>query len=172
MTALGCYKPENSISRTREWIQRRLRGDFCFVIELALSPCSNGTSTSTSRGHEEPHRAPPIRPKVIGTNGSSNSNDLPDIGCAIDRAYWRKGYASEALRGLIDAYWREYRSGYPGLEGDNRDILKANTRWNNYAGQGALKKPGFERYRKMDVVNVEGKQNTNYYYRIKRPGKP
>ena len=172
MTALGMLQTQNSISRTREWIQRRLRGDLCFVIELALSPCSNGTSNSTSRGHEESHGAPPIRRKVIGTNGSSNSNDLPDIGCAIGRASWRKGDASEALQGLIDAYWREYRSGNPGLEGDNRDILKADTRWNNYASQGALKKPGFDWYREMDVVNVEGKQNTYYYYRIKRPSTP
>ena len=88
----------------------------------------------------------------------------------MGRVHWGKGYASEALQGLVDAYWREYPSGYPGLEGDDRDTLKADTRWNNHASQGVLAKCGFERCGEKDGVDGEGKRVAYYYYRVRRPG--
>ena len=110
-------------------------------------------------------------PKVIGHIGSSSRAGLPNIGYFYNKAYWGKGYATEALEAVVDAYWREYPSGFPGLEEEDRNILRGGTGWDNYASQAVLKNCGFELYDKAAYVDLKGMINTRHRYRLRRPEK-
>ena len=157
------YDLETSVSQTREWIQQRLNTDLCFVIELA--PHASDQSSSTS-----PDQISGLNPpKVIGSVGSSTRTGLPDLGYGFNRAYWGKGYATEALRGVVDSYWKEFPNGYPGLKEEDRHMLKACTDWDNDASKAVLKKCGFKLYDKVEYIDKKGVKNTSHEYRLQRP---
>ena len=108
-------------------------------------------------------------PKVIGSIGSSSRAGLPNLGYSYLKAYWGKGYATEALQAVFDAYWKEYPNGFPGLKEEDRDVLKERTDWNNHASQAVLKKCGFEIYDKEEYIDLRGEINISHLYRIRRP---
>jgi RimJ/RimL family protein N-acetyltransferase len=44
--------------------------------------------------------------RIIGSLGVNSLSPAPTVGYAMHPSYWGKGYASEALRGVIDAWWK------------------------------------------------------------------
>ena len=94
---------------SRDWIDRRTSDDQqVFAILLA------GTG------------------EFIGSIGLGGPADMPYVGYWIGRPHWKQGYATEAVRGLIEyARWR----GIPSLQAD--------TFPNNPASARVLAKVGF-----------------------------
>ena len=137
----------------------------CFVVELA-----SHLLNSNSNNSEQPIRSD--QPKVIGYVGCSTQTGFPYLGYTFNKTYWGKGYASEALQGVVDAYWREFPNGNPGLKEEDRDVLRADTNMKNLASQSVLKKCGFELVDKVNFTDNEGKENVSYEYLLRRPSKP
>ena len=69
---------------------------------------------------------------------------LPEVGYIIDPAHWGQGYATEALRGYMENYWRLYPAGHPSLESTAEGLfLKAETGPEAAASRKVLQKCGF-----------------------------
>ena len=102
---------------------------------------------------------------VIGSLGAA---PLPEVGYVYDPSVWGKGYATEALRAWIDMYWKRYSEGHPGLEGDNKNCLGAETGSEDPNSPRVLKKCGFRFVRQVQVVE-EGKDAALDYWRLDRP---
>lgn len=43
--------------------------------------------------------------RIIGSLGVNSLSPAPSVGYAMHPSYWGKGYTSEALRGVIEAWW-------------------------------------------------------------------
>lgn len=71
---------------------------------------------------------------VIGSCGLELRRDLPEIGYWLGVPYWGKGYATEAVRALIDHAFDEL----------GHDALVAGARVNNPASRHLLEKCGFQ----------------------------
>ncbi|KAI9834797.1 MAG: hypothetical protein M1819_002883 [Sarea resinae] len=84
---------------------------------------------------------------VIGFMGV---HQYPLMGYVFQRESWGKGYATEALRGWLDAYWQlderqRQQSGQEGDGGEEEDYVEARTLVDNVASQKVLGKAGFVR---------------------------
>jgi RimJ/RimL family protein N-acetyltransferase len=107
MTA-SMSEPMNEAA-ARDWIERRTSPDqHVFAILLAISG------------------------EFIGSIGLGGERELPYVGYWIGRPHWNRGYATEAVQGLIEyARWLGIRS------------LQADTFPNNPASARVLAKAGF-----------------------------
>ena len=150
-------EPETDVEQSREWIRDRLAtgDDFNFVMELRTVDESNSGNDTTAK-----------KLKVIGFIGGPR---LPELGFGVNRLFWNEGYMTEALEGFCVGYWKAYPNGFPGLEGEQRDMLTAITdRW-NHASRAVLEKCGFVWW-KEGVVELKGKKITVYWYKTWRSG--
>ncbi|KAF7168851.1 hypothetical protein CNMCM5623_001793 [Aspergillus felis] len=87
--------------------------------------------------------------RIIGSLGVNSLSPAPSVGYAMHPSYWGRGYASEALRGVIDAWWKLPR--VDGL-GQNEKLFAAV----NLANKGSVKvlqRNGFTTY---EEVVLEG----------------
>ena len=137
--------------------------NFSFAIELAgLAAAKENDRTSTVDDFNR-------LPKVIGVCGGGV---LPEIGYMYNRSYWGNGYATEALQGFLELYWKTYPNGFPGLEGQEREYVFGTTCTENLASQTVLKKCGFEFWKEIEVVDKYDKDSkiTLYAYRLWKPG--
>ena len=75
---------------------------------------------------------------------------------------------TETLKGFVMAYWDLFPKGYPGLKGDEKDTLTAQTFQENEASQAVLKKCGFECWKKEEE-EIKGEKITMVWYRLWRP---
>jgi RimJ/RimL family protein N-acetyltransferase len=82
------------------------------------------------------------------------------IGWSIAESHWRKGYAMEAARAVIDLAFNRH-----GL-----DLLYAQTSDANVASWTMMEKLGMERMRELDYVDPEypPEENPTIIYRLKR----
>ena len=82
------------------------------------------------------------------------------IGWSISESHWRKGYAMEAARAVIDLAFNRH-----GLE-----LLYAQTSDANVASWQMMEKLGMERMRELDYVDPEypPEENPTIIYRLKR----
>jgi RimJ/RimL family protein N-acetyltransferase len=71
---------------------------------------------------------------IIGACGIANQDGLPDVGYWLGVKYWGQGYATEAVRALIDFAFTE-------LDHEN---LQAGARVTNPASRRILEKCGFQ----------------------------
>ena len=78
---------------------------------------------------------------------------------------------TEALKGLCAAYWSAFPDGYPGLEGERKHMLTADTDRRNRACRAVLEKCGFAWW-KEEEAELKGEKITEYWYRMWRPGSP
>lgn len=77
---------------------------------------------------------------VIGFLGI---NKPPAIFYIYGRASWGQGYATEALRAFVVAYWETFPQGLPGLAPEFRDKLVAHVIAANAASARVLERVGF-----------------------------
>ncbi len=71
---------------------------------------------------------------IIGACGISNQDGAPDVGYWLGTKYWGQGYATEAVRALIDFAFTEL----------DHDVLQAGARVTNPASRRILEKCGFQ----------------------------
>jgi RimJ/RimL family protein N-acetyltransferase len=67
------------------------------------------------------------------------------IGYEVSPSHWNKGYLTEALSGILDAYWKAYPQGLQGskLDESGRVFVDATAMESNAASLRVLEKAGF-----------------------------
>ena len=94
------------------------------------------------------------------------------MGWSVDPIVWGKGVATEAARAVLEAYWKTFPGGFPGLQGDERDYVCAHIRPDNRASVGLAKKLGFEFWKEDEEERDGGRVRLLVHvYRLWRPGK-
>lgn len=101
-----------------------------------------------------------VIPRVIGVIGVLFQSDgNPAVGYIFHPDFWGKGYATESLRGLLDAWWalplEETDAGDAGGPKADGDVLFAETEKENSGSLRVLDKCGF---RAVDEFDDEGVQ--------------
>lgn len=103
---------------------------------------------------------------VIGFLGITSP---PEIFYIFDEAHWGKGYATEALRAFLDAYWTRFPEGLPGVPTEIRDVLEAQVHEGNVASEGILAKCGFVHVGD-GVTDAHGRNDVpQKIFRLERP---
>ncbi|KAF7131027.1 hypothetical protein CNMCM5793_003962 [Aspergillus hiratsukae] len=100
--------------------------------------------------------------RIIGSLGVNSLSPAPSVGYAIHPSYWGKGYASEALRGVIDAWWKLPRVAGMGQE----EKLFAAVNLANKGSVKVLQRNGFKTY---EEVQLEG--DTLAFMELVSPGR-
>lgn len=96
--------------------------------------------------------------RIVGSIGMNVVHPLPNAGYGIHYDYWGKGYATEALRGLLKAWWALPREGNESTNEDGECALKrekvlAGAAKANGASVRVLEKCGFKVYREHEYEN-------------------
>lgn len=100
------------------------------------------------------------------------AHKLPEIGYMFDPLEWGRGYASEAVKGFLKAYWERFPEGFPGLEGQEKNYLTAVTDKINIGSVKVLKRNGFEYWKEQEDVDDEtGEKFILDFWRVWRPEK-
>ena len=85
-------------------------------------------------GRREPHSSSRREGELIGCCGVDLRDDGPEIGYWLGVPYWGRGYATEAVRALIDHAFDDLR----------HETLQAGARVSNPASRRVLEKCGFQ----------------------------
>ena len=161
---MGHSTPHADISQSRHWIQIRLEGERCWSFAVELLPATGGGKVDSAL----PDEVLQDDLKVVGLCGGQS---LPDIGYSFHPSLWGQGYATEAIRGFLEAYWETFPIGFPGLQGDERDYLRARTDARNRASIAVLRKLGFEFWKEEEEDRDGGKDKVLVcIWRLWRPG--
>ncbi|KAF2661848.1 acyl-CoA N-acyltransferase [Lophiostoma macrostomum CBS 122681] len=141
--------PSDDIEVCKAWIQGCHDRDNCWNFCVELLPEPNGEAQS--------------EPRVIGLVGAVRA---PEVGYMFNARYWGKGYATEALKAFMPAFFDHY-SGAP--QG-RFEYAEAHTDPELVTSQNVLQKAGFNllERREKDFENpVLGWRDT-LVYRIYR----
>lgn len=84
---------------------------------------------------------------ILGLCGMLNA---PEVGYSFAPEIWGQGIATEAVAGLIKAFWETFPSGHPALEDEQKVYLMARTNKWNFASEQVLKKNGFEWWEEIE----------------------
>ena len=79
--------------------------------------------------------------------------NVESLGYMLERVHWGKGYASEAFRGFLEAYWKTFPEGHPGLEGDEKHFIDLHIVPANSASLSVARKCGFALIGQEEVDN-------------------
>ena len=156
--------PETQESQSREWVEARLKSGRCwsFVVELLPADGAADGQDSTS------NHSPPMTKKFIGMCGAHR---IPEMGYMFDPSVWGQGYATEAVKGFLEAYWEAFPEGFPGLEGEEKDYLTAVTDKTNSGSVKVLEKNGFEYWKEQEQMDDStGEKVMIDVRRVWRPG--
>ncbi|CAI7601851.1 unnamed protein product [Penicillium pancosmium] len=90
--------------------------------------------------------------KVIGTVGINSLAPAPSIGYGLHPDFWGKGYASEAVTGLINAWWKLDRIDPAQLKpASEKERLFAACNKANVGSMKVLQKGGFKVYQELHL---------------------
>ncbi|KAI1498707.1 acetyltransferase domain-containing protein [Biscogniauxia marginata] len=115
-----------------------------------------------------------------GVHTIKSDTGWPEIGYKIKREYWGRGYATEFLRAVLDAWWRLPRCNvdievYASAVGEAKteEHVYANAAISNPASQRVLEKLGFERFRVWTEPDTQlhrlGQPVTLVRFKLPRP---
>ncbi|KAF9887358.1 hypothetical protein FE257_010353 [Aspergillus nanangensis] len=154
--------PHQSIQETREWMatkiftegpDRILGRHFTYVL-LEHEGVEHETQNLRADG------------KVIGYVGINEVSPSPEIGYSIHPDYWRKGYATEALNGLLKMWWDNPRHGQEINQVDREaENVFAVCEKSNLGSTKVLTKCGFQVFKQM----VYGEHKL-FLWKLERPG--
>lgn len=90
--------------------------------------------------------------RVIGTVGVNSLFPAPSIGYGLHPDVWGKGYASEAVEGVIDAWWKLDRTDriQTGPESGKEKLFAACNK-GNLGSMKVLQRNGFKIYKEMYI---------------------
>lgn len=96
----------------------------------------------------------------------------PEVGYTFDPSVWGKSIATEAIGGLVLAYWETFPDGHPCLEREEEMYLEGHTDRENLASQVVFRKNGFEFWKAVEEANSVdgGEPETMLVWRKWRPG--
>jgi len=118
-------------------------------MRIFLTPNEGKTFAYGAFEREAPDR-------LVGLTGCHQSEPVPECGYMFFPEYWGKGYATEALRAWLAAYWALERREAAMVEedkerGDGVEVLMATTDVTNVGSQGVLRKCGFVETKRFDM---------------------
>ena len=99
----------------------------------------------------------------------------PELGYAFNPEVWGKGLATEAIRGMIEAYWETFPNGHPAVGDEERTYLMAYTEKSNLASEKVLRKNGFEFWKEKEddePLNAKGEEKEEKMLNVWRLWKP
>lgn len=89
---------------------------------------------------------------VIGGAGINALSPAPSVGYNVHPDFWGKGYATEAVAGIIDAWWKLDRMEFDGTGSDlGKEKLFAACNGANIGSVKVLQKTGFSIYREESI---------------------
>lgn len=95
---------------------------------------------------------------IIGGVGINSLSPAPSVGYALHPDFWGKGYATEAVRGLVEAWWGLARVPVEDTNaagnGSGEERLFAATQRENIGSRKVLSKVGFEVYEFAEFQGV------------------
>jgi RimJ/RimL family protein N-acetyltransferase len=90
--------------------------------------------------------------RVIGGAGINSLSPAPSVGYNIHPEFWGKGYATEAVAGIIDAWWKLDRIGFEGSVQDlEKEKLFAACNRANTGSMKVLQRTGFSIYHEQPI---------------------
>jgi RimJ/RimL family protein N-acetyltransferase len=90
--------------------------------------------------------------RVIGGAGINALSPAPSVGYNIHPDFWGKGYATEAVAGIVDAWWKLDRMGFEGTVPDlEREKLFAACNRANIGSVKVLQRTGFRMYQEQSM---------------------
>ncbi|KXG50822.1 Acyl-CoA N-acyltransferase [Penicillium griseofulvum] len=90
--------------------------------------------------------------RVIGGAGINSLSPAPSVGYNIHPDFWGKGYATEAVAGIIDAWWKLHRIGFEGAVQDlEKEKLFAACNRANIGSVKVLQRTGFSIYHEQPI---------------------
>ncbi|KAJ5374953.1 Acyl-CoA N-acyltransferase [Penicillium concentricum] len=90
--------------------------------------------------------------RVIGGAGINALSPAPSVGYNIHPDFWGKGYATEAVAGIIDAWWKLDRMGFEGIVPDlEKEKLYAACNRANVGSMKVLQRTGFGIYHEESI---------------------
>ncbi|KAL4924996.1 GNAT family N-acetyltransferase [Aspergillus undulatus] len=127
-------EPDRTIEETKAWMRGR----------ILTTPDVSGAVHSRHFFFTIGPIMPKTDPEIIGAVGVNSLYDAPSVGIALHPAHWGKGYGTEAMRGLIGAWWRLARVEMDGDgDGGQAERLYAMTSNENVPSFKLLHKVGF-----------------------------
>jgi len=144
----------NDISQSEAFISKQISqpDNLQFTIELPSDATEEGTVKSPT-------------PKIIGSIGtlflpeSESDQNVREIGFMLHPHAWGKGYASEALQGLIKAIF----------ENKIWTLLIARADEGNRASNRVIEKSGFKKVERMEYENKTLGKRTLLKYELAKP---
>lgn len=136
--------PDFFLSQSRSWVTMLLHSPKCWNFVVHHRPASlrdSDVGPQLLSPSEEDRNA------LIGMCGVHNA---PEIGYSFHPDVWGKGYASEAVAGLVGKYWETFPDGHPSLQGPESKYLEAYTTRQNLSSQGVLRNNGFEVWKEVE----------------------
>ena len=124
----------------KDWISSRLSrpNTFSFIVELRN----------------------PSDPSLIGTSaniiGSCGGNRTPEFGYSMDADHWGFGYAVEAMRAVLDAFWDTWPNGMPSLPEECRNVAILKISPGNPASLAVARRLGFAEVGEEIFMSAEG----------------
>ncbi|KAJ0419736.1 GNAT domain-containing protein [Aspergillus carlsbadensis] len=150
--------PHQSVAETREWMATKIfaegaehliRRHFTYVL-----------IENKGLGHD----AQPLSDgRVIGYVGINEVYPSPEIGYSIHPDYWGKGYATEALNGLLELWWD---LPHPSEDADSVFAICEKT---NLGSSKVLRKCGFRVLRELTFED-DGGLDELFIWQLGRPG--
>ena len=130
--------PDSSFDESRRWVTWRLQSPKCWNFVVHHRPASLRDSDVG------PQLLSPSEEDKNAIIGMCGVHTAPEIGYSFVPELWGKGFASEAIAGLVEKYWETFPNGHPSLQEHEREYLEAHTARVNLASQGVLRKNEFE----------------------------
>lgn len=146
----------DDISQSETWISQQINqpDSFQFTIELPSEATKEGTDKS-------------LKPKIIGFIGTpalpeseAHHKVVREIGFMLHPHVWGKGYASEALQGLIKAIFEKHSS---------LTHLIASADEGNRASNRVIEKSGFRNVERMEYENKTLGKRMLLKYELAKP---
>ncbi|KAL3444605.1 putative GNAT family acetyltransferase [Aspergillus insuetus] len=139
--------PHQSVAETREWMATKIFGEGS-AEHLIGRHFTYVLIENKGRDHQDG--------RVVGYVGINEVYPSPEIGYSIHPDYWGKGYATEALNGLLELWWSLPRQSQDCEVAEETERVFAICEKTNLGSVKVLRKCGFSVLREMTFEDDGG----------------